>query len=345
MTHYCVEPSGESLPLATAETEGAAEALGGSRTDDPRSRPPGNLLSVELDDDDRAARLAERLALAWRVLRPWPEDTAGEIATRFRSEGASGRPAALRPMGSPRTPIGTGLAGEWALGYREGGGIIDLELPQRRFYVAPVDATRWWVAEEVAAVDRRAYSLRRLPQLPYRRPVSLPPRLGRVLVNLARVRPGDRVVDPFVGTGALLVEAALLGAKVTGIDRDPEMVRGAIRNFGHLRLEFERVEVADAETAPSGATPWDAVVTDPPYGRASGSGGEDAGDVIRRVLPHWAERVRPGGYIALAVPQPLDVLGEGWELVAQVPDRVHRSLTREFRAYRRTGGRQKTVNS
>ena len=54
------------------------------------------------------------------------------------------------------------------------------------------------------------------------------------------------MIDPFLGTGALAAEAALLGARVVGIDRDPEMVRGALRNFAHLGVVADRVAEGDA---------------------------------------------------------------------------------------------------
>jgi tRNA (guanine10-N2)-dimethyltransferase len=158
-----------------------------------------------------------------------------------------------------------------------------------------------------------------------------------VAANLARVRTGDRVVDPFVGTGALLLEAALLGARVTGVDRDDEMVRGALRNFaqvGRPADAFTVGDAADAFPAPGGVG-WDAVLTDPPYGRASGSGGEPPSELLRRVLPRWAERVRAGGAVVVVVPGGDDPLGEEWVRTVGVPDRVHRSLTREFRVYER----------
>jgi tRNA (guanine10-N2)-dimethyltransferase len=214
--------------------------------------------------------------------------------------------------------------------------VVDLDAPSRRFWYAEGAPGAMGFGEEVAEVDRAAFDERRMPRLPFRRPVSLAPRLGRVAANLARVRSGDRVADPFVGSGALAIESALLGARVTGIDVDATMVRGAIANFAHLSLAPEALIVGDAtETVPAG--PFDALVTDPPYGRASTTRGEAAPELLRRVLARWAPAVRPNGRVVVVVPGGPDPLGPPWRRVGTVADRVHRSLTREFRVYARDG--------
>ncbi len=338
MIRYWVELSRENLPLASAELEGAAAAVGGGLVA-PAGELPGRptFRALELPGPSSATALAARLALARRVLAPVDVGTDAEAEAYFRREGASGRSIVLRPLGRPGAEIaGEGLE-RLARAYVAGGGRVDLEHPERRVYATREDDGRWRVAEEISAVDRQAFARRRMPMLPFRRPVSLPPKLGRVAVNLAAVRPGDRVVDPFVGTGALLLEAALIGAHVSGVDRDPEMVKGAVRNFTHLALEFDRLTVGDAAEATGRAdgAAFDAVVTDPPYGRSSGSGGEPPTELVQRVLPRWAALVRPGGRVVVVLPGGPDPLERPWRMTVRVADRVHRSLTREFRVYER----------
>ncbi|MCI4361426.1 MAG: hypothetical protein L3J91_06940, partial [Thermoplasmata archaeon] len=235
--------------------------------------------------------------------------------------------AAFRPLGGTRGDLGTSRAHFIAAAYRAGGGTIDLERPDRRFWIEEAVGRPLRVFEEIGVVDRRSFDRRRMPKLPYQRPVSLPPRLGRAAANLAELRPGDPVVDPFVGTGALLLEAGLLGAR-------------AVRNLARFGVEAERLVVADAaETfSPASGEGWAAVLTDPPYGRASGTDGEPPEELVARVLPRWAKLVRPGGCVTMVCPGGPDPLPEPWVRVLSVPDRVHRSLTRDFRVYRRAGG-------
>ena len=188
-------------------------------------------------------------------------------------------------------------------------------------------------------MDRAATGRRRMPLLPFQRPVSLPPKLARAAANLARIHPGDRVLDPFLGTGALLAEAGLLGARIYGIDRDPEMVRGALRNLEHLGAPAESLIVGDAgdsEFEPA-TMRFEAILTDPPYGRSSATGGEAVDRLVERVLGHWSSRLVLGARIVVIVPAGAPPCLPAWELRVAVAVRAHRSLTREFRVYERPG--------
>jgi tRNA (guanine10-N2)-dimethyltransferase len=330
-----VELSGEAPELGRAETIAAVRALGGAAGPDLGGPGPG-LLPVDLPSREDAVRLADRVGLARRCLvRLGPMSSAVEL---LKVEGAQGRSASVRRIGRPTS--GDRDDGIRALGraYVEGGGRIDLERPARRFWMGTVADTGEGLFEELARVDRPAASARRMPKLPFQRPVSLPPRLARAAANLAGVRTGDRVLDPFVGTGALLAEAGLLGARVYGIDRDPDMARGALQNLFHLGVAAEAIVVGDAGAVEVGdaALTFDAVLTDPPYGRSSSTGGEGAAEVVARVLPRWAARVRPGGRIVVVMGDGSEPLGAGWRRELAVAVRVHRSLTREFRVYARS---------
>lgn len=68
--------------------------------------------------------------------------------------------------------------------------------------------------------------------------ISTSPKLCRTLLNLAGARSGDTVLDPFCGTGTLLMEAALLDMKCIGIDIDRNAVQGAISNLKWLGSEI-----------------------------------------------------------------------------------------------------------
>lgn len=332
MIQAFVEVSGESPALGRAEAVAASEALeGGVGTTEPHF---DGLVGVELPDGPSLARLAERLALAHRCLRLLANE--GDLDRTLRAEAVRGETAAFRRVGSasgapdPRI-LSAGRA------YKSAGGRIDLGRPARRFWLACDVAGREWLFEEAGTVDRAAFGGRRMPLLPFQRPVSLPPRLARAAANLARIRPGDRVLDPFLGTGALLAEAGLLGARLYGIDRDAAMVRGALENLRHLGLSAEALAAGDAGTvefAEQGLG-FDAILTDPPYGRSSSTGGEAADLLVERVVPRWAQRLTVTGRVVLIVPSGAPDLFAPWERKLSVAVRVHRSLTREFRVYQR----------
>ncbi len=330
MIRLYVELSGESPALAVAEALAAAEAVGG-RAGTGGPEIPG-LAAVDVPDEASARRLSERLALARRCLVAIAVGSA--VLDGVVREGGRGRSAAFRRIGRPSGGHDPRIP-ELGREYRQGGGTIDLEHPERRFWLAEDPAGEPALFEEVAEVERRSAEARRMPLLPFQRPVSLPPRLARAAANLAGIRPGDAVLDPFLGTGALLAEAALLGARVYGVDRDAAMVRGALRNFAFLGVTPEALQVGDAGDVAllSGSPAFSAILTDPPYGRASSTGGEAADRLVDRVVRRWTERLVPGGRLVLVVPQGSPTPAGFESPRVSVPVRVHRSLTREFRLY------------
>lgn len=295
-------------------------------------RSPGRIrtvLNVELQDERAAQMLASRLALAHRVYRSWGLSSGSDATRRLRELGAQHRRVRFRvPSGAEDR--------EWRAAveeFRAAGGIVDLGHQSATLEFFATEPSELWLAEQLFEVDRSEYEKRRPSRLPFRRPVTLPPRLGRVLVNLAKVRAGDPVVDPFLGTGALAAEMALVGARVTGVDLSPDMVRGAVRNFAFLGVEADAFSVEDAGAArpPAEGGQWSALVTDPPYGRASPSGHETSIELVARVLREWSTWMAPSARMALVVPsaEPLEI--PGWRTELAIRHRAHRSLTREFR--------------
>jgi SAM-dependent methyltransferase len=326
-----VELSQESLALAEAEAICAAEALGGGGI--PATPPVPGLVAVEVPDAGTWTQLAGRLALARRCLVS--VTTSSDAVPAARTEGTRGGSAAFRRIGRPSG--GGADAGVLGCGraFKAGGGTIDLNHPSRRFWLAEGAGGSDHLLEEVASVDRSAPTQRKMPLLPFRRPVSLPPKLARAASNLAHVKPSDRVLDPFLGTGALLAEAGLLGGRLYGVDRDPTMVRGALQNLAYLGVAAEELVAGDARDADftDPARTFSAIVTDPPYGRSSSTGGEASSELVAAVMERWSKRLTPGGRVVLIVPTggpPLRLLGTPR---FRIPVRVHRSLTREFCLY------------
>ena len=83
-----------------------------------------------------------------------------------------------------------------------------------------------------------------------RYPTEKPEGLGRRLAAIASVGPADVVLDPFCGSGALLVGAHERGAAVIGCDIAPAALR---RAAGKLGVPPSSVTVATAVRAASGA--------------------------------------------------------------------------------------------
>lgn len=101
---------------------------------------------------------------------------------------------------------------------------------------------------------------------PERLPWSTNLIVAEVLVRLAKIRPGDRVLDPFCGTGTILraVRRREPGASVVGTDHDPRALVIAARND-------VRGARAGADALPLGAGTVDRVIANLPFGKQVGS--------------------------------------------------------------------------
>jgi len=100
---------------------------------------------------------------------------------------------------------------------------------------------------------------------PYFHPVALEPKLCRVMINLAMVIEGSTILDPFCGTGSIMLEAASMNINAIGCDLSSKMCRGAMTNLSKNMFIIN----CDALSLPLKIGSIDAIVTDLPYGRAA----------------------------------------------------------------------------
>jgi tRNA (guanine10-N2)-methyltransferase len=115
----------------------------------------------------------------------------------------------------------------------------------------------------------------------YLGPTSMDAELAFIMTNLAQVGPHKTVLDPFVGTGSILLSCALRGAYCIGTDIDLRVLRGTsddeniVSNFRQFSLQRPELIRSDnsiyhkhyREHAPL----YDAIVCDPPYGIRAGA--------------------------------------------------------------------------
>ncbi|QIW24056.1 RNA methyltransferase [Sulfolobus sp. S-194] len=98
---------------------------------------------------------------------------------------------------------------------------------------------------------------------PYSQSGTLSPDIGRLMVNLSKSR--KMILDPFVGTGTILIEAKWLGLNCFGLDVDSKMIEKSLINLRYFGYECDILR-GDATSLPFNNV--EAIVTDPPYGRS-----------------------------------------------------------------------------
>jgi len=147
--------------------------------------------------------------------------------------------------------------------------------------------------------------------------ISLSPRLARTLVNLAGLKPGQTLLDPFCGSGTILVEAYAKSLRCLGVDSRASRVQEARENIrwslGGVTDRGYDIRKGDARDLPRmlRGTKVDAIVTEPLllpqlYARPKTSTaremiGESA-SVYNDALASMAESIHPEGRIVMVAP-------------------------------------------
>jgi tRNA (guanine10-N2)-dimethyltransferase len=166
---------------------------------------------------------------------------------------------------------------------------------------------------------------------PFFHPGCMSPKLARCMVNLARVKEGDMVLDPFCGTGGILIEAGLIGCKVVGCDIDWKMKKGTATNLDYVGITDYKTHVVDVRELEM-YEEVDAVVTDPPYGISTTTCGEGASGIFSEFLQSIEHSMKKDALLVMASPHTLDIdslLNDvGFILLERYEIKMHRSLTR-----------------
>ncbi|MBU0952858.1 MAG: hypothetical protein KKA90_00330 [Nanoarchaeota archaeon] len=136
---------------------------------------------------------------------------------------------------------------------------------------------------------------------------SIPPRLARILLNLARIQPTSTIVDPFCGIGGILQEAALLGARAYGFDVNGKIIPKAQANIDWLAKEvgIDRNQVKLAQSEVNDLSKKcklgtiDAVVTEPYMGPPlrGRPNREQSNAILDELKPLYAALIREAGKI------------------------------------------------
>ncbi len=314
---YLLEFAGEDDPFAAAEATAAAT--------DVRVLAPGIGVAAAVDEtrveglaftrrvSEVVARTEDGLDTLCQHLASVPLDRQGTVAVRARN---------VRGSAAVDTQVAERRLGQVLV---DRGFAVDLSDPDHTLIAlfAGDLGTLGWAVE----TSTRDYGDRAPTDRPFFQPGSMDPLLARAVLNLAHVGHGDRVLDPMCGTGGLLIEAGLLGARPVGIDAQAKMVRGAEQNVAAALDEPPLLVQGDSTTLPLADDSIDAVIFDAPYGRQSKIAGHDLADLVRGALEE-ARRVADRAVVVADRGYDDPARAAGWTVTNRFARPVHRSLTR-----------------
>jgi tRNA (guanine10-N2)-dimethyltransferase len=207
---------------------------------------------------------------------------------------------------------------------------VNLENPETFIRTIVLD-DRILISERLVKRSKKHFYDIKPHKRPFFYPGSMSPKLARGMNNLARIKDGSIVLDLFCGTGGILIEAGIIGAKVVGMDIDEKMVLGTKKNLQHCNIKNYEVFQGDARNI---KLPYkvDAIVTDPPYGISASTAGMESRQIYEESLLSMQEILKDDGYICMATPHYLDihelVNHTKFKIIEQYHIRMHKSLTR-----------------
>jgi tRNA (guanine10-N2)-dimethyltransferase len=210
-------------------------------------------------------------------------------------------------------------------------GQVRLRDPEEE-YRAILSEDRCYFGRLLYRLDRGSYNERNPGRRDFFHPGVMMPRMARTLVNLSCAGRGDCLLDPFCGTGGILIEAHALGIRAIGSDADPMMIAGSRGNIRESTLFL-----SDSTCLPIRTSRIDAVVTDFPYGQSVCIRKNDTMEQLYNTTLSEITRTLKAGCRAVVVTH-RDIAGiaaEHLDIIQRHSQRVHKSLTRQILVLRK----------
>lgn len=194
-----------------------------------------------------------------------------------------------------------------------------------------------YVGVKVFQLDKTQFEKRKVQYRPFFSPISLHPKLARALVNLSCVKKNQVLLDPFCGTGGILLEAGLMGIKTIGNDIEEKMVSGCKQTLDHFRIKNYNIYNMDISAISQYVDSVDAVVTDFPYGKSTTTKGEKIEQLYNRSFQVISKVLKKNCKAVIGFSdKQYNKIGKRYlTLIKEYEYRVHSSLTRNFSVFQK----------
>jgi tRNA (guanine10-N2)-dimethyltransferase len=192
-----------------------------------------------------------------------------------------------------------------------------------------------YVGLKLFEVNRSIFEERKVQNRPFFSPISLHPRIACGLVNISCVKKDELLLDPFCGTGGIILEAGLIGAKIIGSDIEEKMINGCRKTLEKYNIKDFDLFCVDIGNISSHVTLVDAVVTDMPYGKSTTTKGEDRNDLYDRAFESIAKILKKGKRAVIGLPnsESIQQVKKYLTLIETHEIKAHKSLTRYFSVF------------
>lgn len=220
------------------------------------------------------------------------------------------------------------MEGEIGSIFHENGKHANLKNPQIQFRVVLTEDKSIFGCL-LSSIDRSIFESRKPHYKPFFYPGVLMPRIARALVNISM--PQEDLLDPFCGTGGILVEGGLIGIKVIGGDMQRKILLGAKMNLEHYNVNYSLM-YEDACRLALRNESVDAVVTDPPYGRSAAIKAESLEYMLAISMKEIHRVLKNNKRAVIVSERPIEELAQdaGFKVIEKHLQRVHKSLTRRI---------------
>lgn len=210
---------------------------------------------------------------------------------------------------------------------------VNLSNPSNTFVLLLTERTCFFCLL-LHSMDKKRYGARKPQFRPFFSPGVILPKVARALVNLSGIKENELFLDPFCGTGGLLIEAGMIGALVVGVDVQEHIVRGSTKNLNFFGLNAALI-VGDAAKTALKDNCIDAIATDMPYGRSSLIAQSGFTPSLERLFPDALAEIhrllKPGGKAVIVSNFPYSLSsGHLFRVLGTYVFRVHKSLNRHI---------------
>ena len=164
-------------------------------------------------------------------------------------------------------------------------------------------------------------------------PTGMKPKMARMLVNITGAK--KEILDPFCGIGATLIEAGVLGLKVSGSDYDPRMLDRTKTNLKYYKIKPKKIFKADATKLSEHLrkNSVEAITCDPPYGQSSTTSDKNLRNLFRSFMNEAHKVLKKKGRLVIIIPSKLKIPGlipKEFKRLGKFDWYVHGGLTRQI---------------